>query len=167
MNREVELSRDGHVYIGYERAPVTVAKTLSFGATDPGFVANYRLVNSGNQPRSLRFGIELNLNMLGGGGNPAAYRRFGHNGPNERFDAPADVEHVEAIVIGNEHLGISATIAGSRPATAWWSSIESVSSSEGGFERVHQGGALLLSWPVHLEPRETWSVTLRASVGTP
>jgi alpha-amylase len=164
-NREITLTRDGHVRIGAELAAVTVKKALSFNATDPGFRAAYEVVNRDDKPRLLNFGVEFNLNLLGGGGNPAAYRRFGRDGSNERFDGPAQAEHADAVVVGNEYLGVSATIATSHPATAWWASIESVSSSEGGFERVHQGGVLLFSWRLNLNPGETWSVTLQATAG--
>ena len=51
-------------------------------------------------------------------------------------------------------------------ADAWWSSIDTVSNSEGGFERVYQGSALLLSWPMRLAPGETrrYRVAMDAAV---
>ena len=51
-------------------------------------------------------------------------------------------------------------------ADAWWSPIETVSNSEAGFERVYQGSALLISWPVTLAPGETrrFSLTQRVAV---
>src|SRR5262249_47477270 len=91
---DVTMSRDGCVRSGREVAPVTVEKKLTFTAADPGFGAAYRVTNNGDRSRSFRFGVELNLNLLGGGGNPAAYRRFGPSGPKERFDAPAQSDHV-------------------------------------------------------------------------
>jgi len=45
-------------------------------------------------------------------------------------------------------------------ADAWWAPIETVSNSEGGFERVYQGSALLLSWLVELAPGATWSTSV-------
>jgi alpha-amylase len=40
-----------------------------------------------------------------------------------------------------------------------------VSLSEAGFERIYQGSALLLTWPLRLRPGETWEteLTLRLS----
>jgi hypothetical protein len=47
---------------------------------------------------------------------------------------------------------------------AWWSSIDTVSVSEQGFERNHQGGCLLWVWPLLLEPGASMSVELRMGV---
>ncbi|MEO8462974.1 MAG: alpha-amylase/4-alpha-glucanotransferase domain-containing protein, partial [Chloroflexota bacterium] len=46
----------------------------------------------------------------------------------------------------------------------WWAPIETVSNSEGGFERVYQGSALLISWPIVLGPGETVEVEVRQRV---
>jgi hypothetical protein len=35
-----------------------------------------------------------------------------------------------------------------------------VSLSEGGFERIHQGSAVLVSWPIILAPGGSWDVAL-------
>ena len=47
-------------------------------------------------------------------------------------------------------IGVSVTTTIDVPADAWWAPIETISNSEDGFERVYQGSALLLSWPVRL-----------------
>jgi alpha-amylase len=52
------------------------------------------------------------------------------------------------------------------PADAWWAPIETVSNSEAGFERVYQGSALLLSWPVRLARGERWTRTIVNTVAT-
>ena len=52
------------------------------------------------------------------------------------------------------------------PAEAWWAPIETVTNSEGGFERVYQGSGLLVSWPVRIAPGESWSRTIRQAVTT-
>jgi hypothetical protein len=51
-------------------------------------------------------------------------------------------------------------------ADAWWAPIETVSNSEGGFERMYQGSALLLSWPVRLAPGDRWTRTVTNIVAT-
>jgi hypothetical protein len=43
--------------------------------------------------------------------------------------------------------------------------VETVSLSESGFERIYQGAALLVAWPVRLRPGETWAASLRVHVG--
>ena len=52
------------------------------------------------------------------------------------------------------------------PAAAWWSPIETVSNSEGGFERVYQGSALVFTWPLHLAPGGARTFRIRHEVST-
>ena len=51
---------------------------------------------------------------------------------------------------GNSWLGLELQTAIEPAADAWHAPIETVSNSEAGFERVYQGSALLLSWPVKM-----------------
>ena len=51
-------------------------------------------------------------------------------------------------------------------ADAWWAPIDTVSNSENGFERVYQGSALLLSWPIDLAPGELREFRVRHVVQT-
>ena len=47
-------------------------------------------------------------------------------------------------------------------AGTWWQfPIETVSNSEAGFERVYQGTALLVHWPLDLEPGGIWKLSMR------
>jgi alpha-amylase len=48
----------------------------------------------------------------------------------------------------DEWLGLRARLAWSPAATLGWGPVETVSVSEGGFERLYQGTAVLLSWPL-------------------
>jgi alpha-amylase len=160
--RVVTLSRDGRVAVAGFAARVNVEKTLRIDAADSGFTAAYKIENRSDRSIPVNFGVEFSLNVLGGGGNPSAFRRLGQDGRDGRFDVAAVRENVKIVSYGNEYLGIDGEISIDRPASAWWSSIDSISSSEGGFERVHQGSALLLSWPIHLEPGVAWSVQIRA-----
>ena len=61
---------------------------------------------------------------------------------------------------GNDWLGLAIATSVTPQADAWWAPIETVSNSEGGFERVYQGSALLLSWSLDLQPGQGWSTTI-------
>ena len=54
---------------------------------------------------------------------------------------------------GNEYVGLEIATRVDPAAEAWISSIETVSSSEAGFERVYQGSALVFAWPLDLRAR--------------
>ena len=51
-------------------------------------------------------------------------------------------------------------------ADVWWAPIDTVSNSENGFERVYQGSALLLSWPLTLGPGESREFRVDHAVST-
>lgn len=110
-----------------------------------------------------RIGIEWAVTMLGGGGNPAAW--WDVDGKRTAHDGAGSTDSTGTIAQGNDYIGISLTSSTSA-AEAWWAPIETVSNSEDGFERVYQGSALLLSWPVVLRRGETWSRTIVNTVET-
>jgi hypothetical protein len=97
--------------------------------------------------------------MLGGGGNPSAwYEAEGARGP---FDGPRVAAAATRVALGNDHLGIAISADVQPAADAWWSSIETISLSEDGFERNHQGGCLLFAWVLRLEAGEAVATTTR------
>jgi hypothetical protein len=165
LNRRVVLRREGHVSTKDGAFSVLVEKTIELAADNPGFQARYRIVNHSDRPLAATFGVELCLNLLGGGGNPTAFRRFVGEATSEgRYDMPAEQSRVAQVVAGNYYLGVQITLSVEPVARAWWSSIDAISSSEGGFERVHQGSALLWSWPLELQPGASRELQLRATV---
>ena len=95
------------------------------------------------------------------GGNEQAYYRVpGHSLENERFDSTGEVEHVKTLHIGNTWIQQDVEFALSQPATLWRYSIETVTGSEAGFERNHQGSCLTLLWLLLLEPGQSWQVEI-------
>ena len=60
----------------------------------------------------------------------------------------------------DEWVGCEVEIAWSRPGDAGWAPIETVSLSESGYERIYQGSAIVVSWPVTLPPGRSWEVEL-------
>ncbi len=157
---QVSLSRNGNV-LGQ---PVALSKTvrLAGGRLDPELIVEVEVHHRGNKPVEARLGIELGIHLLGGGGNPSAW--YDVDGTRSAHDGTGQAQGVGAIGFGNDWVGLAVTARPEPAADAWWSPIETVSNSESGFERVYQGSALLLSWPVRLVPGEVRRVALRQSV---
>ena len=159
---QVSLSRHGTA-LGQ---PLSISKTirLAGGRLDPGLVVELELHHRGDQPIETRLGLELNLHVLGGGGNPSAW--YDVRGERSAHDGSGTAEAIEAIGYGNNWVGIGVETRPQPAADAWGSPIETVSNSESGFERVYQGSTLLLSWPARIEPGETrrFAVTSQVAV---
>jgi alpha-amylase len=155
------FERDGIATVDGTTIPLRVVTTISLGGDRlrPELRYDVSVVNRGDQPLVARVGIEWALNLLGGGGNPAAWWDLA--GKRTAHDASGSAEGVREIGQGNDWLGLSVRTAVDPAADAWSAPIETVSNSEDGFERVYQGSALLLSWPVELAPGTTFAIRIR------
>jgi alpha-amylase len=161
------VARDGWVTRGGAGQEVRVQKrvALAGGRRDPALDIEVSIENRSDRPLEARVGLEWATTMLGGGGNPAAWWEV--SGGRSRHDARGAATGVEQLGQGNDWLGLAIATTVVPAADAWWAPIETVSNSEDGFERVYQGSALLLSWPLELAPGATWSARIeqRSSIG--
>jgi len=157
------MIRDGQVKrLGaLQPLPVRLAKTLFIPSGEEKLIARYTISNNGQSRLQTRFASEWNIHLLGGGGNDQAYYRVeGHELENSHFDSTGEVLGVKHFHIGNRWIQQDLGFALSEAATFWRFSIETVTGSEAGFERNHQGSCLTLLWPILLEAEESWSVEI-------
>ncbi len=157
----VQLARDGEATVGGRRFPLRVDTEvrLAGGRLDPLLEQRVSIENRGQAALEARVGVEWATTMLGGGGNPQAWWDIG--GRRDRHDGAGSAASVEQVGQGNDWLSVEVVTSVEPAADAWHAPVETISNSEAGFERVYQGSALLLSWPVSLGPGERWSATIR------
>ncbi|GCE16927.1 alpha-amylase/4-alpha-glucanotransferase domain-containing protein [Dictyobacter kobayashii] len=161
----VVMSRDGQV----KRAgalsplPVRLTKTLFVPKGEEKLVIRYQIENQGQARLQSTFATELNVNLLGGGGNPQAYCFVdGQQLDSHSFDSTGEVNNVQAMHIGNSWLQQDLGISLNQPATLWHYSIDTVTGSEAGFERTHQGSNFTFLWTLSLDGGESWHVEITA-----
>jgi alpha-amylase len=147
-------------------AAVQVTKEVVLGGDrrSPTLALSVTVANQSNHRLDAILGLEWTLTMLGGGGNPAAWLEV--EGVRGAHDTRGTALAVTALAQGNDHVGVAVTTTVSEPASAWWAPVETVSNSEGGFERIYQGAGLLLSWPLSLAPGAARTVTVTHAVTT-
>ncbi len=159
---EVHLSRSGSVTTGAGRIPLTIDKTFRFDGDRraPGLLLEVRAHNTGSSAIDARICLGWALTMLGGGGNPSAWFDLGDG--RVGFDSSGELRGATAIGCGNDAVGVSVAATVSPASDIWWASIDTVSLSEDGFERTHQGSSLAFVWPLRLAPGESasWQVTM-------
>jgi hypothetical protein len=155
------LLRDGAVTSDGVGVPIhaEIELRLGGGRLDPTLEQRVTITNSGDRDLECRVGLEHAITMLGGGGNPEAWWEIA--GERTSHDASRATLGASRVSQGNGWLGVELESLVSPVADAWYAPIETVSNSEGGFERVYQGSALLLSWPIHLAPGEGFTATVR------
>jgi 4-alpha-glucanotransferase len=154
---EAELTRSS------AGAHLTKRVTLAGGRMDPGLRVEVE-VEAAEGELDGELELEWNINLMGGGANPAAYYRWSDG--EGRHDSAGVLEaDGGALVMGNSYEGVEISVVTQPPARRSWSPVETVSNSEAGFERVYQGSCLLLLWPVRLRrgERASFAVDMRVS----
>ncbi len=148
-------------------AGTTIAATrtirLAGGRMDPTLTVETTFAHTGGPTLIAVLDEEWNLMLLGGGGNPAAH--WTAAGVRTAHDAPGDAPAGASLNSGNDYLGIALSTNTEPQAAAAWAPIETISNSEGGFERVYQGSSLHLVRSIELQPGTTLTVRTEHAAG--
>ncbi|HLI06312.1 MAG TPA: alpha-amylase/4-alpha-glucanotransferase domain-containing protein [Ktedonobacteraceae bacterium] len=166
----VTMTRDGVVKRpgALGPLPVRVSKKLFVPVGEERLFITYTVQNRGQSRLQTRFASEWNIHLLGGGSNEEAYYLVkDHDLENGHFDSTGEMTEVRELHIGNRWIQQDVGFTLSEPATLWRFSIETVTGSEAGFERNHQGSSLTLLWPLLLDAGESWSVEIACSGSAP
>ena len=149
---------------GGEPVPVTMTKTYRFGGgrLDPRIELEIAVENGGDRPIAFEMAVEWNVNLAGGGHNPAAF--YDVAGERTHHDVPGEIDTGTAISFGNDFEGARVDAEVEPAARMTWYPVETVSNSEAGFERAYQGSCLLFRWPIRLDPGERAVRTVRMRV---
>jgi 4-alpha-glucanotransferase len=139
---------------GGAQQPVVVDKRITIGGNRrrPRLTVEVGIEHLGRDPIDARFGLEWSLIMLGGGANPAAYHEV--DGKRLAHDGSGEAAAQSGVAAGNDTIGLRLESGIEPVADVWWAPIETISNSEGGFERIYQGSGQLISWPIRLQPGE-------------
>jgi hypothetical protein len=162
----VRLVRDGVASTPAGSLPVRVEKTIAAGGDRraPTLSLEVRVENRGAGPLETTLAVEWATTMLGGGGNPAAYYLL--DGRRLRHDTGASRSSLRELRSGNDYVGLDVATLVEPAAETWISSIDTVSSSEAGFERVYQGSALVFAWPLVLAAGAATTVRVAHTITT-
>jgi alpha-amylase len=110
-----------------------------------------------------RLGLELILNLLAGNA-PDRYYLAGDW--KEPLDWAGEKTLPGALRLQDEWLKLDLELAGSPAPDRWWlTPLFTVSQSEGGFEKVYQGSAILPVWDVEITTADSWEGTVTLTVG--
>jgi alpha-amylase/alpha-mannosidase (GH57 family) len=164
MTRDGQVRRPGAL----SALPIHIRKTLFIPISEEKLIVYYTIENKSQARLHTSFASEWNFNLLGGGGNEQAY--YSIQKPqlsNSHFDSTGAVSPVQTFHIGNTWLQQDMGFALSTEATLWRFSIETVTGSEAGFERTHQGSCATLIWPLTLEAAHTWNVEIVCTGSNP
>jgi hypothetical protein len=154
----LSLERQGTLRLDppyHETGQILVRKEIRGRSGESSVAIDYHIENIGKQSFVGRFGVEFNLTLLAGDAPDRYYRVNGTKPHDSHLAGIGEEKEVRTIHLCDEWSGILLKIASSRPGTLWRFPIETVSQSEGGFEKIYQGSCLLLQWNMHLEAGES------------
>jgi len=124
----------------------------------------YHLHNVAPHELHSPFGVEWNLAMQAPDSSQHTFSLPGNGVSNRPLGEMEEHANVQDILLADKHEGVSAHFQFNGPIRLWRVPIESVSLSEGGFERIFQSVALLFQWELHLAPGAEWERTFTVTL---
>ena len=157
-----EIAEGGHeIDIGLtlpdlDGRPLRIDKRIRVDADGAALRVHYRLTWNGPERLEARWATQLNLALTAGDARGRYYRVPGSPSLGSR----GTLSHAGALTLVDEWAGCEVEVDWNKQGDAGWAPIETVSLSESGYERIYQGSAILVSWPVALPPAGSWAVEL-------
>lgn len=162
----LRLSREGRVWVGDRPVPLRVEKRVEARAGSDELSIRYRLTNLGEAPIPVRFGVEWNWGIVGGGSERGWLRVVAAGSAHlHRLADFGERREVSGLAVGSSLPDLAGEVALTvdRPAVLWHFPLEVVSNSEAGYERVYQGTCTILWWDLSLSPSIPWETTITSN----
>lgn len=148
------LERKGCFHCSEQAVPVSIKKVLAL-SDSAGVVIRYIILNGAEGVESTLFAVELNLTLLAGESEDRYYEIPGIQLEQNRMNSTGAVDSVSLVRLVDKWMNIAVTVEYKPAATLWRFPVETVSQSEGGFEKTYQGSCVTAVWPLALKPAES------------
>lgn len=130
---------------------------------DPGKAivqVDYQLHNKSGKSIEFLWVVEHNFTLLAGDAADRTYVSDGTPLKDARLNSEGVLPDARTLGMRDEYFGFELMMQYSPAVDLWRFPVETVSQSEGGFERVYQGSCVSACWPMQLEAgqkREVWT----------
>jgi len=148
---EIRFVRDGALWFGREPHRLAVQKTVRYKAGTSELVIDYLLSNKETSSIDIWFGVEFTVGLLAGNAHDRFYSIEGRSLAERNLASTGEERNVRTWSLVDQWLGIEVVFSLRQPATLWRFPIETVSLSEGGFERIYQSSVVLPHWRLRLD----------------
>ena len=160
---QVKLWREGSIQQGEERLPVRVEKHITVQAGSDAFPIQHSLLNHSDKPLKVRFGVEFNFALQAGDTFDRYYIIPGRK-KNPRLGSVGEDKNLSQVSLVEEWIGLKITLESKPPATLWRFPIETISNSEGGFEKVYQSSSATFLYDLTLNPESPCNLNLKLNL---
>ena len=159
-NATVMLERTGQV----EGLGVQLKKEISLTKASPEFTVKFEITNLSTEELNTSYGSEFNFSLLAGNAHDRYYDIPGHTLDKRNLASTGEINNVSKVSIVDEWLRLKLSLAFVQPAILWRAPVETVSQSEGGFERVYQSSLVMPIWRISLRPRSSWEAEISVKI---
>ncbi len=141
----VTLKATGHVN-GVLNAPVHIEKTIRLAPEESSFTVAYEVLFDSSPPSDILFGTELVFNLLTGDAHDRYVWSKDTDIKEKKLGARDLVTAVSHVAARDDWQGLELSFSFSKTARLYRFPLDTVSQSEDGQERVHQGCVFLPCW---------------------
>jgi alpha-amylase len=157
----VKLQRIGNVCYRGKYKQIKLLKSFEFQNKDGVIITDYTLKNETGKSLNVWFGVELNFGLQAGQAEDRYYYINDGKIGNKYLNSQAEIKNTHFIGLRDEWRKVDIQISMDRKGTIWRFPIETISLSEGGFERVYQSSAVLPNWKIKLQKKWQVKIVLR------
>jgi hypothetical protein len=154
-NFTLTLKRTGTVIRQGNSHKVKLEKQFTFSTTDAVLHAHHIIKNESAGPLNLWWGVEFNFTLLAGDAEDRYYICPGHTLDSNRLISEGALEDVDSFAMQDDWHKFQLALGFSPAVSLWRFPVETISQSEGGFERTYQGSCLLVHRRLTLQPGQS------------
>ena len=158
------LHRDGRVWIDKVWAPIFLIKVITLLPDTPGFDVVYRIENRSESRLESLFGIETAWALLAGNSPDRYYHVNGNRPEISNMLSRGVIADSESMGIRDEAFGYDILLQADRKLDWWRFPIETISLSEGGFERNYQQSTVVPVVGLDLLPGSSFDLKLSIKI---
>lgn len=160
----IRLYRNGVLNSNGQLHKIAVTKNIQIDPKSSALKIQYELKNLEKSAIGLWFAPEFNFALLAGEA-PDRYYYFDTELNESRHLASSGiVQSVQQMGLRDDWLKIDIQMRFSKKTTIWRFPVETISKSEGGFERIYQSSVVVPNWKIQLEPEAEWSVEINKKI---
>jgi len=152
----LRLYREGRV----SGTPIRVDKNLTLFANQSVISIEYEINNLGQEKKSLWFAPEFDFSLLAPKADDRYYEIEGKVLEDKTLASRGEEEGVFGIKLVDNWNRFALSLRWEKTARLWRFPIETVSQSEGGFEKTFQNSVIVPSWKIVLGPLGKWKVRI-------
>jgi hypothetical protein len=157
-HKELELMRQGRLRIRRRDHPFTVGKRYRF--RDGTLELGVELQNQSAVELELWYGLELNLALPSKEGKEVRILSIRGSQKKELGSERAEAEKLDGLLVRDLRNSVAITLSSEQVFSLWSLPVETVAYPPQGRTRQYQGGCLLLSWKLTLEPGQSWAAKI-------